>query len=163
MTNDKTRINSYRRVVPMIYAYQTPGYAKHEGWTKIGETKNGVERRIRQQKNGEDYLYFYTEKHTMEDGARWVTEKPISEKAYIRYLMEGDSSLHSVRKTKYRFHYAGRAMEIDVYPFSGERAVLFVYGSGHENAVLPEEIRVLRDVTGDLDYKNRRLAATQVL
>ena len=77
--------------------------------------------------------------------------------------MEGDLTLRAVRKTKYRFHYAGRAMEIDVYPFSGERAVLFVYGSGHENAVLPEEIRVLRDVTGDLDYKNRRLAATQVL
>ena len=46
---DKTRISSYRRVVPMIYAYQTPGYPKYEGWTKIGETKNGVERRINQQ------------------------------------------------------------------------------------------------------------------
>lgn len=47
--DDKTRISSYRRVMPMIYAYQTPGYPKHEGWTKIGETKNGVDRRIRQQ------------------------------------------------------------------------------------------------------------------
>ena len=46
---DKTRISSFRRVVPMIYAYQTPGYQKHDGWTKIGETKNGVERRIKQQ------------------------------------------------------------------------------------------------------------------
>lgn len=46
---DKTLISSYRRVVPMIYAYQTPGYPKHDGWTKIGETKNGVERRIKQQ------------------------------------------------------------------------------------------------------------------
>ena len=49
MMENKTIISSYRRVVPMIYAYQTPGYAKHEGWTKIGETKKGVERRIRQQ------------------------------------------------------------------------------------------------------------------
>ena len=49
MMDDKTHISSYRRVVPMIYAYQTPGYPKHDGWTKIGETKNGVERRIRQQ------------------------------------------------------------------------------------------------------------------
>ena len=47
--DDRTRISSYRRVVPMIYAYQTPGYPKHEGWTKIGETKNGVDKRIRQQ------------------------------------------------------------------------------------------------------------------
>lgn len=46
---DKTRINSYRRIVPMIYAYQTPDYPKHDGWTKIGETKIGVERRINQQ------------------------------------------------------------------------------------------------------------------
>ncbi len=49
MMENKTRISSYRRVVPMIYAYQTPGYPKHDGWTKIGETKNGVERRIHQQ------------------------------------------------------------------------------------------------------------------
>ena len=77
--------------------------------------------------------------------------------------MESDLTLRAVRKTKYRFQYAGRAMEIDVYPFSDERAILFVYGSGHENAALPEEIAVLRDVSGDADYKNRRLASTQVL
>lgn len=46
---DKTRISSYRRVVPMIYAYKTPGYPKHDGWVKIGETKKNVERRIHQQ------------------------------------------------------------------------------------------------------------------
>ena len=49
MMENRTRINSYRRVVPMIYAYQTPGYTKHDGWTKIGETKNGVQKRIKQQ------------------------------------------------------------------------------------------------------------------
>ena len=77
--------------------------------------------------------------------------------------MESDLTLRAVRKTKYRFHCAGRAMEIDVYPFSAERAILFVYGGGHDGAALPEELTVLRDVTGDPDYKNRRLAATQVL
>ena len=116
-----------------------------------------------QQRNGTEYLYFYTEKRVGEDGKRWVTERPISEKEYIRYLMESDLTLRAVRKTKYRFHYAGRVMEIDVYPFSSERAVLFAYGSGHENAELPEEIEVLRDVTDDREYKNRRLASTQVL
>ena len=30
--------------------------------------------------------------------------------------MEGDVSLHSVRKTKYRFNLDGQRMEIDVYP-----------------------------------------------
>ena len=76
--------------------------------------------------------------------------------------MESDLTLRAVRKTKYRFHYASRAMEIDVYPFSKDKAILFVYGGGGE-AALPEEIEVLRDVTGDREYKNRRLAAAQAL
>jgi len=131
--------------------------------TYLTATNPLAERRIRQQRSGDTYLYFYTEKRVGEDGKRWVTERPISEKEYVRYLMEGDMTLHSVRKTKYRFSYGGRTMEIDVYPFSRERAMLFVYGADAASAALPEEIEVVRDVTGDLNYKNRRLAATQVL
>ena len=130
--------------------------------TYLSPTVPTVERRIRQQKNGEDYLYFYTEKHLMEDGARWDTEKPISEKQYIRFLMEGDSSLHSVRKVKYRFVFNNYRMEIDVYPFSDDRAVLFVYAGGGD-AELPEELTVIREVTGDPAYKNRQLARVQML
>ena len=36
-------------VVPMIYAYTTPGVTYHDGWTKIGYTEQNVEARIRQQ------------------------------------------------------------------------------------------------------------------
>ena len=127
--------------------------------TYLCVTQPGVERRIRQQENGEDYLYFYTEKHVMPDGTKWVTEKPISEKQYIHYLMEGDDSLHSVRKKKYRFIYGDCRFELDVYPFSGDRAVLFMYGE----VDIPPEITVLREVTGDPAYKNRQLAKVQAL
>ena len=130
--------------------------------TYLVVTQPGVERRIRQQKNGEDYLYFYTEKHTREDGGRWVTEKPISGKAYIRYLMESDSALHSVRKVKYRFFYGECRFEIDVYPFCADKAVMFAYSDGREVA-MPPEIQILKDVTGDPAYKNRQLAKSQAL
>lgn len=44
------KIQSFERVVPMIYAYQTPGVIYNEGWTKIGYTeKQTVEDRIKQQ------------------------------------------------------------------------------------------------------------------
>ncbi len=44
------QIQSFRRVIPMIYAYQTPGIPYHEGWTKIGYTeKQDVVKRIQQQ------------------------------------------------------------------------------------------------------------------
>ena len=130
--------------------------------TYLRVTQPGVERRIRQQENGDDYLYFYTEKHFMPDGTKWDTEKPISEKAYIHYLMEGDSELRSVRKTKYRFIYGDCRFELDVYPFSRDRAVLFMYAPGADTA-MPPEIRALREVSGDPAYKNRQLARVQAL
>ena len=44
------QIQSFKQVVPMIYAYTTPGIPYHEGWTKVGYTeKQKVEDRIRQQ------------------------------------------------------------------------------------------------------------------
>jgi hypothetical protein len=46
-----------------------------------------------------------------------------------------------------------------VYPFSDEKAVLFMYGE----AEIPPEITVIREVTGDPAYKNRQLARVQAL
>ncbi len=131
--------------------------------TYLVSNQPNLERRIRQQKSGTDYLYFYTEKRIADDGTRWVTEQPISEKEYIRYLMECDSSLHSVIKTKYRFACSGHKMEIDVYPFSSDRAVLFAYGAKEDENVIPEGVSVIKEVTGDPEYKNRRLAGAQKL
>ncbi|MFP5522350.1 DEAD/DEAH box helicase family protein [Peptococcus simiae] len=43
-------IQSFKRVVPMIYAYTTPGIPYHEGWTKVGYTeRQAVADRIKQQ------------------------------------------------------------------------------------------------------------------
>ena len=83
-------------------------------------------------------LYFYTEKHRMENGEKWDTERPISQKQYEKYLLERDTALSPVRKTKYRFVFADRRCEIDVYPFSAERAVLFQYG---QSSAAPPTIR----------------------
>lgn len=50
MMSAKTKIQSFTHVVPMIYAYNTPGVTYHEGWTKIGYTeKQTVSQRINQQ------------------------------------------------------------------------------------------------------------------
>ena len=131
--------------------------------TYLTRANPNVVRRVRQQKNGGDYLYFYTEKRTTAPG-QWETEKPISEKEYIRYLMEGDTSLHTVHKTKYRFVYRGCRFEIDVYPFSNDRAIMRAALPQDAPALqAPPEITVLREVTDDPAYKNRQLAKNQRL
>lgn len=42
-------VKSTKRVVPMIYAYTTPGISYHDGYIKIGYTEQDVDERIRQQ------------------------------------------------------------------------------------------------------------------
>lgn len=129
--------------------------------TYLTRTHPQAERRVRKQNGGLNELYFYTEKRVAEDGSRYVTEKPISQKAYSEYLMERDPELFPVSKTKFTFAYDGHRMAVDVYPFSGDKAILFVYGAG--DAAIPPELEVLRNVTGDAEYKNRRLAKKQTL
>ena len=126
-------------------------------------TKPNTVRRIRQQRSGMDYLYFYTEKRSGEDGKHWVTERPISQKEYIAYLMESDILMHPVRKTKYRFNFDDRRMEIDIYPFSNDKAILFVYGKDRSQLRLPEGLELIKEVTGLAEYKNSSLAREQKL
>ena len=130
--------------------------------TYLCMTNPCIERRVRRQKHGGEYMYFYTEKHIRPDGTKWDTEKPITEKDYNRYLLEADPELQSVDKTKYRFVYDSCRFEIDVYPFSTDKAVMFRY-SENDEAAIPPEIRVIREVTGDPDYKNKQLANVQKL
>lgn len=45
-----SRIKSFKHVVPMIYAYNTPDVSYHDGWTKVGYTeRQSVRQRIQQQ------------------------------------------------------------------------------------------------------------------
>ena len=155
--NDANFNNKIERALREIYRAAAIDMTQ----TYLALTNPNIERRVRMQKSGAETLYFYTEKHRMENGEKWDTERPISQKQYEKYLLERDTALSPVRKTKYRFVFADRRCEIDVYPFSAEKAVLFQYGQS--SAALPEEITVLREVTGDADYKNRKLAALQKL
>lgn len=125
----------------------------------LANTIPNVERRIREQPGGHGSLYFYTEKRADEQGNRWVIERPVSLKEYEEYRREADPSLAPVSKKKYRFNQSGTRMEIDVYPYMTDYAILFIYG----DAPVPEGIRVIQDVTGDPEYKNRRLARKQNL
>lgn len=64
-------LQSYAVVEPHIYAYQTPGVLKHEGWTKIGEARRQtVKARIKQQIKtpGLDWVLNWERSAWFEDG-----------------------------------------------------------------------------------------------
>ena len=51
---DATKIHSFNSFVRMMYAYSTPEIARHNGWLKIGDTEQGVDKRIKQQTHTAD-------------------------------------------------------------------------------------------------------------
>lgn len=53
----KISIMTAQKTVPMIYAYTTPEIHRHDGWTKIGYTEQGVEQRLNQQTHTADVEY----------------------------------------------------------------------------------------------------------
>ncbi len=69
---ETAKIKSFFRVVPMIYAYNTPGVTYHDGWTKIGYTeKQTVEQRIKQQTHtaGIQYKVAWQDNAMFKDGS----------------------------------------------------------------------------------------------
>ena len=54
---DATRIHSFNSFVRMMYAYSTPEIVRHNGWLKIGDTEQGVDKRIKQQTHTADVEY----------------------------------------------------------------------------------------------------------
>ncbi len=69
---EPVKIQTFSRVVPMIYAYNTPGVTYHEGWTKIGYTeKQTVSQRIKQQTHtaGIQYQLAWQDNAMFKDGS----------------------------------------------------------------------------------------------
>ena len=54
---DATKIHSFNSFVRMMYAYSTPEIARHNGWLKIGDTEQGVDKRIKQQTHTADVQF----------------------------------------------------------------------------------------------------------
>jgi superfamily II DNA or RNA helicase len=103
---EAVKIQSFSRVVPMIYAYNTPGVSYHEGWTKIGYTeKQTVTQRIKQQTHtaGIQYQLAWQDNAIFKDGSgEYFTDHDFH--AYL----ESDVGLERERGTEW-FHVDGPA------------------------------------------------------
>lgn len=123
----------------------------------IGE--NSAERRIRQRGSDGSYSYYYTEKCVVTDMSRVETEKKISQTEYLNYMMEADTSLKQIRKDRYCFIYENNYVELDIYPFWSDYAIVEVEVTNESDEIkLPPELNVIKEVTADLRFKNYSLA-----
>ena len=122
-------------------------------------SSDGVERRVRQRGSRGNYTYTLTEKRPVSGLKRIETETRLSLKEYLSLLMSADPTCKPIRKQRYCLVYENQYLEIDIYPFWKDKAILEVELSDEDQEVrLPDSIEVIREVTDDMRFKNRALA-----
>lgn len=119
----------------------------------------GEEKRVRQRGADGHYVYYLTTKRNVTGIKRVETEKRLSEKEYLRLLMDADPTRRPIRKDRYCLTHDNQYFEIDVYPFWSDKAIVEIELREENQAIrFPEELRVIREVTDDEAYKNAALA-----
>ena len=123
------------------------------------KSKNNVERRIRARGINGDYLYYLTEKRKITNLKRIETERKLTQKEYLTLLMEADTKLHTIHKTRYCISENNQYFEIDIYPEWNMEAVMEVeLNSEDEDIKIPQYIKIIKEVTDDDSYKNYEMA-----
>ena len=118
-----------------------------------------VERRIRARGIDGDYLYYLTEKRKISELKRIEIERKITQDEYLALLMESDNRLHTIHKTRYCISENNQYFEIDIYPEWDNQAIMEIELSSEDEAIKnPEFIKIIKDVTDDVSYKNYQMA-----
>ncbi|MBR5534427.1 MAG: CYTH domain-containing protein [Ruminiclostridium sp.] len=140
-----------------------------EGWPGMTRSEmvqtylcapEGDEARVRQRTQDGVSRWFHTVKRG-EGIRRQEEERDISQAEYHSLLAQADPTKRVLEKTRYCLPYEGKLLEVDLYPFWQDQAVLEVELAHEDDSFsIPQELTVLREVTGDMAYKNAVLAKT---
>ncbi len=78
-------------------------------------------------------------------------------------LIEADTEKKQIRKTRYCLTYKGQYFEINIYLFWQECAIAEIELSNEYDKIeFPLELKILKEVTEDVDYKNVLLAERRI-
>jgi len=128
------------------------------------QASNGQELRIRQRGDGKNFVYTKTRKWKVNDIKRVEFESRISKEEYLSLLMDIDTTRTQIRKSRYCFVYNTQYMELDIYQFSKDKAILEIeLNNENQKFELPKFIEVIKEVTNDDKYKNINLSVSRTL
>ena len=125
-------------------------------------SKPGETLRVRQRGENGNYLYYKTSKHRVTGLKRIELEERLDAEEYRRMLRVADPDKHPITKERYCLLWDSQYFEIDVFPFSQDKALLeleLAYEDGDAEIRFPPQIKVIREVTDDGRYTNSALAA----
>ena len=116
--------------------------------------------RVRQRGADGNYVYYGTRKKKISELKRIEVEQRLTRGEYLACLMDADTTKHQIRKTRYCLTYDNQYFEIDVYPFWDDKAIMEIELRNEDQEIrIPGQIKVIREVTDEEEYKNANLAA----
>ena len=123
------------------------------------KTDNGFTSRVRKRTSDGVTKYIFTEKKRVTDLRCIENEREVSVQEYAELLKLADPERITIEKTRYCLPFNGRVVEVDIYPFWTDRAIAEVeLEREDEEVLLPDFIKVIRDVTSEKAYKNASIA-----
>lgn len=121
--------------------------------------ENDIERRVRTRGIDGSYIYYLTEKKKISDLTRVETERRLTKDEYLTLLMEADTSLHTIHKTRYYLTENNQYFTIDVYPEWNKQAIMEIeLSSEFDEFKIPSFVEIIKEVTKDETYKNYNMA-----
>ena len=123
---------------------------------------DGYERRIRMRECAGDVMYSYSEANYLSTHERVKVDRVLTERQYNDFSHQIDTDLNVLDKKRYSFIDKGLFFKLEVFDFDTGKGILTVDEPADGRQVeIPEYINVIKDVTGDLSYKNYYLAKSQ--
>ena len=115
--------------------------------------------RIRRRGSREEAVYIKTVKRKINDLSHIEIENYISKKEYKNYLAQKNYVHGIIRKDRYCIALNSTYYELDIYPFFADRATLEIeLLSENQEYVLPDFVKMIREVSFEKEYKNKYLA-----
>ena len=116
--------------------------------------------RVRQRGESGEAIFTLTEKSLKGTRKHLVRQRRLTEREYEMLLMQADPKMRQIDKTRYCLTYEGQYFEIDIFPCWDDQAIAEIeLSSEGEDVLFPPEIRVIREVTGDPNYRNAVIAS----
>lgn len=125
-------------------------------YLKTDDKKSARVRRI--EENGK-FSFVKTVKERISTLSVFENEYAIDADTYAEELKNAAKDKNTIVKTRYCIPFEGHTVEIDIYPFWQDRAILEIeLESESESFSLPDYIGVIKEVSEDGRYKNTNLA-----
>ncbi len=136
-----------------------PGYRKSEILQIYLDSPAGVTHRIRKRSCGENTVYTETVKTRVDKMSSNEFEREIGKDEFSSLRKEMKHGTRELLKTRHVFMHGERLLEVDVYPEWERTCILEIELEDRDETVkLPDQIKLVREVTGDFSYSNASMS-----